>query len=400
MTLSNIQQHFDEYVWPGLGLFGESYILFSIGTIHPIWEVLYPQCFDGETCSDVLLGSLTYSVVIGIIIGMVSMGVLAGKIGRRRGSLTTAVLLTLGSLGLTFSSFQFHSNPQAMLKSLNVFFFIYGIGVGGEYPLSASSASERAMSEMKERMEKENEGQELENFQVTFEDESSSSEDEVGIISPTDQGEETNGFNALEDGRGKRVVLIFTMQGWGIFVNTLTLTSLLLVTCQFGNSYYGDLDDGSFQDTEINGIYNNDVLLYIWQIVYGLGTLFLFYVFFSRYRHLEESSVWLEDKQRRGEVRTNREDVRMTPDDDESSVNEILENDDEDQPAKARLMLWYYGHKLFGTSFSWLLWNVAFYGNKLFQSSFLYALTGAKTTLLEISCGKLHIIHLLFQYVF
>eukprot|EP00985_Skeletonema_marinoi_P030903 scaffold34657_cov66-Skeletonema_marinoi.AAC.1 len=55
----------------GLGLFGESYLLFSIGTLRPLWEALYPLCFSNEdadpatSCPHPYLtyNSLSYSVV-------------------------------------------------------------------------------------------------------------------------------------------------------------------------------------------------------------------------------------------------------------------------------------------------------------------------------------------------
>jgi hypothetical protein len=35
---SGLTQWLYETFWPGMGLFGESYLLFSIGTLRPIWE--------------------------------------------------------------------------------------------------------------------------------------------------------------------------------------------------------------------------------------------------------------------------------------------------------------------------------------------------------------------------
>lgn len=49
------------------------------------------------------------------------------------------------------------------------------------------------------------------------------------------------------------------------------------------------------------------------------------------------------------------------------------------------LLIRYFGVRMFGSSMAWLLWDIAFYGNKLFQSSFLLAITGANTSLLELS---------------
>ena len=385
MLFSNAQKHFNEYIWPGLGLFGESYLLFSIGTIRPIWEILYPKCFvTGEICSHGLLSSLTYSVVTGIIFGMIIIGMIAGRIGRRNGSITTGALMAFGSIGLTFGSFQFQNDPQAMLKNLSLFLFIFGIGVGGEYPLSASTASERAMSEMKERLRR-------------VEDESYSNQNlATGVLMPDEFG--GRNFDSEMNGRGKRVILVFSMQGMGIFVNTLTLTLLLYFTDQYGqtkeNDQYYDVDDGNdayYQEL----YYNNDILLKIWQAVYVIGSIILIYVSISRWMHLEESSVWQEDKLKRQNVINDDKNEYCPPLGNKYFLeNEEVEKNMFEMPigySKVRLMMLTYGPRLFGISFSWLLWDVAFYGNKLFQSSFIYALTGDEATLMEISSGKLYL---------
>jgi len=56
--------------------------------------------------------------------------------------------------------------------------------------------------------------------------------------------------------------------------------------------------------------------------------------------------------------------------------------------SETMLLLRHYGVRLFGTSVTWLLWDVAFYGNKLFQSQFLIALTGEDASLVTIACGE------------
>lgn len=204
-------QSVSEHIWPGMGLFGESYLLFSIGVFRPIWELLFPDCFDGITCSNTLLGSLTYTVVIGIIIGMVSIGLLAGRIGRRNGSIVTATFMTIGSIGLTFGAYQFRNNPQALLKNMDLCLFIFGIGVGGEYPLSASSASERAMSETKAGFENDVQ-QPSHNFHNPDEGDSDITASSTVQIQT----------------RGKSVILVFSMQGkWRVYFIVLVKSAFL-----------------------------------------------------------------------------------------------------------------------------------------------------------------------------
>jgi len=142
--------------WHGLGLFGESYLLFSVGTLRPLWETLYPACFDkydSSACARPYLSyqSMTYSVILGVMVGMVALGALANDIGRRLGSIITASLMALGAVCLTLSSVFLSDAPSALFPVMSLSLFVFGVGVGGEYPLSASSASERAMIAMRKR---------------------------------------------------------------------------------------------------------------------------------------------------------------------------------------------------------------------------------------------------------
>ena len=86
----------------GMGMFIESYFLFSIGNILPIWQVQYPQCFtnhfpNASQCSNSDVTSITYVEVSFVIIGMLFFGYLGDSIGRKRGLRLVAVILFLGS---------------------------------------------------------------------------------------------------------------------------------------------------------------------------------------------------------------------------------------------------------------------------------------------------------------
>lgn len=108
--------------------------------------------------------------------------------------------------------------------------------------------------------------------------------------------------------RGRRVILVFAMQGVGVFLNALTLTLLLAVTGQFGNysAYDADAanDNGQGDDfmqegiaaAGVSGYYDRDALLGIWRVIYAIGAATLAYVLVSRIKFLEESDVWAEDQ--------------------------------------------------------------------------------------------------------
>jgi len=405
--------YFQSYIWPGLGLFGESYLLFSVGTLQPLWLILYPQCFpdddsneyeydddadNNNNCPATRIHALTYSVVFGVILGMTAIGLLSNTIGRRNGSLLTASLMGGCSLAMTLLlTMEGRLRPGRLFFWLGVLMFGFGLGVGGEYPLSASTASENAMEDLKVRREMEEE---------------TTAETNAATMTTTACGD-----------RGKRIILVFSMQGVGVFVQSLVLTLLLFITGQTGRaSKNSDNDDGNenYDNDQYYAEYeyDNQVLLTIWKIVYAIASIVLIYVLLSRYYHLEESKVWADDRRRQMEemgvnLRDSTTGEYTAPQHDDvmngsatTVLNEtdISDSKNDGRPGRARndndgrtttdfvsgttrLLLQQYGMRLFGTSMTWLLWDVAFYGNKLFQASFILALTGEDTTLFELSAA-------------
>eukprot|EP00985_Skeletonema_marinoi_P031830 scaffold37823_cov201-Skeletonema_marinoi.AAC.6 len=487
-------------LWHGLGLFGESYLLFSIGTLRPLWEALYPLCFSNEdadpatSCPHPYLtyNSLSYSVVLGVMLGMVIVGTLAGRIGRRNGSLLTASIMVAGAAALVLASLllagNFNDNdnnnneesgrPDVLFMVMSASLFIFGIGVGGEYPLSASLASERAMAAMKERRRLEEQQERDGNRNRTNASSSlaatelmssrlltagnddgnnnggvkgSSSNDhhswqtttsrsgnmaqieqynvmaqieQYNVVTQQSQSSTNNDSTTKNTSssktmtRGREVIVVFSMQGMGILANSLILTFLLMLTRSKGQQQ-NDNDDNNQQKQQGDDDYNNNsysnqyrnqiTLLYIWRIIYAIGLAILIYVLVSRIRHLNESEVWTQDRLRRDEEELERQQQRQqnqggrleAGDGDaagfvppaifpqEKKVKEENQQQqlqhEQQQQSESQLLFKYYGIRLFGTSITWLLWDIAFYGNKLFQSTFLLALTGENATLTQIS---------------
>jgi MFS family permease len=378
-------------LWAGSGLFGESYLLFSIGLMRPFWQMLYPDCLDGTTCSPRLLNSLTYSVVLGVICGMMVMGYGANQVGRRVGSIATAAFMSCGSLALAGASLVLAQNERALFSTTSTCLFLFGFGVGGEYPLSSSSATEKAMAQLKLR-----------------------------IMQQQDKETDTPAaISHQRQYRGRAVQLVFMNQGTGILVNSLCLVVLLLIFGQYG-------------EQAEKGLYNINALLAIWRITYCIAAILLIFVLVSRILYLKESQVWAEQKkqQRDGEVDalkgnnsnldyaapTAAQTALQNPHplveapsslSSLSTPSSVMVGDvaPEEEPNEytapelptsststeqdvqcltpTQLLVRHYGLRLVGTAGSWLLWDIAFYGNKLFQSTFLLALTGEQTTLLE-----------------
>jgi len=161
---------------PGLGLFSEAYVIFSIGQLKPFQQVMFPACFvTFEACQEEMVEHVAdYIQICGIIAGMLLWGYLADVVGRKWGSRSVATIMLSGVILLTFTSYA--PSPSAYFAYFMVAQTWYGFGVGGEYPLAAASAAER---------------------------------------SATDKG--------LQKKRGQTVVLVFSNQGVGNVVRGLLL---------------------------------------------------------------------------------------------------------------------------------------------------------------------------------
>ena len=194
--------------------------------------------------------------------------------------------------------------------------------------------------------------------------------------------------------RGREVIVVFSMQGMGILANSLILTFLLMLTKSKGQQQYDNNDDQ--QQQQGNDDYNNNsytnqyhnqiTLLYIWRIIYAIGLAILIYVLVSRIRHLNESEVWTQDRLRRDEEELERQqqrqqkqggrleegdgdtagfvppsifaqDKKMKEENQHQQQHEHQQHEQQQQ-SESQLLFKHYGIRLFGTSITWLLWDI------------------------------------------
>ncbi|GBF60823.1 inorganic phosphate transporter [Trichophyton mentagrophytes] len=183
--LAPVSFYFKNMVLPGAGLGLEGYVLFSIGNIKPLFQKAFPDCWKHEkTCDPTWLAAVEYLEICGIIVGQILVGVLGDWIGRRWGLIQDAVIMLLGLIMLT-AAWGVTQNGWVICYVWSLFF--YGIGVGGEYPMTATSGMENAVGSGK----------------------ISTREDRLH--------------------RGRKVTSAFLMQGWGQFFNQAILILLLLI---------------------------------------------------------------------------------------------------------------------------------------------------------------------------
>jgi MFS family permease len=120
--------HWKAMITSGMGFFTDAYDLFIIGVVlavlTPIWHL--------NKLEISLIGSTS---LIAAALGSVVFGRLADYVGRRSIYGYTLIVLALGAIASAFS-------PNVVW--LLIFRFILGLGIGGDYPLSATLMSEYA----------------------------------------------------------------------------------------------------------------------------------------------------------------------------------------------------------------------------------------------------------------
>ncbi|RDW60139.1 putative inorganic phosphate transporter [Coleophoma crateriformis] len=182
--LSPIGWYFRNAVVPGAGLGLEGYVLFSIGNLTSLFNVVWKDCWKSyKTCNKNWVAAVTYLEIIGIIVGQVLVGLLGDGIGRRWGLVQDAIIMFIGLLWLT-AAWGLNTEGWVICYAWGLFF--YSIGVGGEYPMTVTAAMENA---------------------------------QTGRVS--DRNDRLH--------RGRNVTSAFLMQGWGQFFNQVLLILLLLI---------------------------------------------------------------------------------------------------------------------------------------------------------------------------
>ncbi|KAK4688773.1 L-lactate dehydrogenase (cytochrome), partial [Tremellales sp. Uapishka_1] len=193
--LSPTRAYFSTYVMSGFGLFTEGYTLFSIGNLKALYQAVWPTCWSTyKVCTKNWVAAVDYLQIVGIIIGQITVGIEGDWIGRKFGLVQDALVMTIGLLLLTGS---WGVSLQGWVICYGFSQMVYGFGVGGEYPMTSTTALESKP---------------------------------VDIASQTD--------DKLH--RGRNVVLAFLMQGWGQLFNQVLLIILLLIFNHHGDTPYSE----------------------------------------------------------------------------------------------------------------------------------------------------------------
>ncbi|MBA0585759.1 hypothetical protein Gorai_016524, partial [Gossypium raimondii] len=146
--------HFKAIIIAGMGLFTDAYDLFCIPPIMKlIGRIYYLDHHNSDKCSvmpketqykttpTAVVSTLVSIALLGTAVGQLVFGRLGDRAGRRRVYGLSLGMMVLSSLACGFSICK---TRNCVLVSLGFFRFLLGVGIGGDYPLSATIMSEFA----------------------------------------------------------------------------------------------------------------------------------------------------------------------------------------------------------------------------------------------------------------
>ncbi|KAG9306025.1 hypothetical protein G9A89_002022 [Geosiphon pyriformis] len=124
----------------GIGFFTDAYDLFAINIVSAMLGYIYFADKDNVVPNNIDLG-LKSSAAIGTFIGQLLFGFLADHFGRKRIYGVELILIIIATIGSALAAESF---AIRIYGTLIFWRFILGLGVGGDYPLSAVITSEYA----------------------------------------------------------------------------------------------------------------------------------------------------------------------------------------------------------------------------------------------------------------
>ncbi|CAG8544365.1 1086_t:CDS:2 [Ambispora leptoticha] len=123
----------------GIGFFTDAYDLFVINLVSAMLGVTYFGG-DGEVPKNIDLG-LKMSAAVGTLLGQIFFGLAADRYGRKKMYGYELSIMIIATLGQSLSNSTF---SMPIYVSIIIWRTILGIGIGGDYPMSAVITSEFA----------------------------------------------------------------------------------------------------------------------------------------------------------------------------------------------------------------------------------------------------------------
>ncbi|KAF9521831.1 MFS general substrate transporter [Crepidotus variabilis] len=318
----------------GVGFFLDAYDLFII---NPVTLMLQYRLYGGGHLPARYEGFVKAGANIGSVIGQFLFGFLADSLGRKAVYGKELMLIILATI-LTMTTPTGSLSPEGSLIYLGIFRILLGIGVGGDYPMSATITSDRA--------------------------------------------------NLRK--RGTMLAYIFSNQGWGSFMGSLV--TLIVLAC-----YKGTMEAG--HTSKVDGVWRIIVGI---SLIPAFGTLYQRLTLPESTRYISSQKKDQEDNQdeidrlkklqHESDTEIRSEETAATNEKEKAAVEvgerpstvdksatdaivdpnadpmEVATNKAHFKEFIAYFSQWKHFKLLIGTSMCWLLLDVAFYGINLNQN--------------------------------
>ena len=131
----------------GRGLFAQSYLVFIINALKDVWHEDYGVCFGSAQRRNVSVATL-----MGAVCGMFVFGLMVDVVGKKNCAVLVSLTTLVGAAAVAVTppyEPRGREHCELLFDRLAMGLFVIGLGFGGEYPVSASLASEASKQETK-----------------------------------------------------------------------------------------------------------------------------------------------------------------------------------------------------------------------------------------------------------
>ncbi|KMT19220.1 hypothetical protein BVRB_1g014020 [Beta vulgaris subsp. vulgaris] len=289
-----------------MGLFSDAYDLFCIAPVTILLGRIYYSDHNHKfQIPAVVVSAMVAVALLGTALGQLVFGLLGDRIGRKRVYGFALILMVLSSFGCGFSICR---SKTCVLLSFGFFRFLLGVGIGGDYPLSATIMSEYANKRT----------------------------------------------------RGAFITAVFSMQGIGILFSSMVTMTVCAV---FDKATNASKDHHSHTMAA-------DLAWRIILMLGAVPAAITFYWRMkmpetARYTALVEHNVVQATKDMETVLDVNMNQIM----DDASSSSSQTPTLPSTYPLFSKQFLHHHGRDLFSCAATWFLLDVVFYSNNLFQSN-------------------------------
>ncbi|KAH7333875.1 inorganic phosphate transporter [Rhizoctonia solani] len=289
----------------GIGFFLDAYDLFIINQVALMLQYRY---YGGDHLPSGLEGFIKAGANIGSVIGQFLFGYLADAFGRK--AVYGKELMTIIFATILCIAVPSYIGSEGVLIWIGVFRIILGIGVGGDYPMSASITGDRASLRK----------------------------------------------------RGTMLTYVFANQGWGSFVGSLVTMTVL--------ACYKTAMDKNGQVYKIDAVWRIVVGV---SLIPAFGTLYQRLTLPESTRFSKTRNTEADEAQKEADAQNEKEaELKKATLDASSSEQSSVQAEVAEVKKKAHIhefleymSEWRHAKLLIGTSLSWFLVDIAFYGINL-----------------------------------